>query len=173
MAKKFIRRYLPNADTIRTHRHLRVFVRWLQHPALWHINRRGIAVGLAVGLFWAFMPMPLQTIPATAFTLVLRGNIPAAVAGAWITNPLTIAPAIFFCYRVGAWLLGMPVHDLGFEMSWDWVEHELARVWQPYLLGSLVVGAVASTLGYFGIHLLWRWHVVRAWEQRSKRRLKP
>jgi uncharacterized protein len=170
MAKKFIRRYLPDADTIRAHRHLRVFVRWFQHPSLWHINRRGVAVGLAVGLFWAFMPMPLQMVPATGFALVLRGNVPAAIAGAWTTNPFTMAPAIFVCYEVGAWLLGVPVHDLNFEMSWDWVESELLRVWQPYLLGSLVVGVVASAMGYFGIHLLWRWQVVRAWEQRSKRR---
>jgi uncharacterized protein len=172
MARKLIRRYLPDADKLRAHRHLRLLVRWLHHPSLWHINRRGVAIGLGVGLFWAFIPIPLQMVPAAAMTLALRGNIPAAIAGAWTTNPLTLAPAIFICYRVGAWLLGLPAHDLNVEMSWDWVERELLRVWQPYLLGSVVVGAVAAAIGYFGIHLLWRWHVVRAWERRSKRKLK-
>ena len=170
MARKLIRRYLPDADTVRANRHLRMFVRWFKHPSLWHINRRGVAVGFGIGLFWAFMPIPLQMVPATACALIVRGNVPAAIGGAWVTNPLTMAPAIYICYQVGAWLLGMPVHDLNFEMSWSWIERELIRVWQPYVLGCFVVGTVAAVLGYFGIQLLWRWHVIRAWERRRKRR---
>jgi hypothetical protein len=170
MAKKFIRRFLPHPDTLRAHRSLRLFTRWLHHPSLWHINRRGVSVGLAIGLFWAFMPMPLQMVPSTAFALGLRANVPAAIAGAWVTNPLTMGPAIILCYQVGAWILGVPTHELDVQLSWDWLTQELARVWEPYLLGSVVVGIAAAVIGYFGIQLLWRWHVVRAWERRSMAR---
>ena len=167
MARKFIRRYLPDPDKLRAHRSLRMFTRWLQHPSLWHINRRGVSVGLAIGLFWAFIPMPLQMVPSTALALALRANVPAAIAGAWVTNPFTMGPAVILCYQVGAWILGVPAQELDVQVSWDWLTQELARIWEPFLLGSVVVGSLAAVLGYFSIQLLWRWSVVRAWERRS------
>jgi len=173
MARKLIRRYLPDPDKLRAHRSLRMFARWLHHPNLWHINRRGVSVGLAIGLFWAFIPMPLQMVPSTAFALALRANIPAAIAGAWVTNPLTMGPAIVLCYRVGAWILGRPARPLDPEISWDWLTGELALIWEPFLLGCVIVGTVSAALGYFGIQLLWRWQVVRAWERRAMKNAKP
>lgn len=167
MPRKFIRRFLPDPAKLRARRGLRVFARWLEHPSLWHINRRGVSVGLAIGLFWAFIPMPFQMVPSTAFALALRANVPAAIAGAWVTNPFTMGPAIVLCYQIGAWVLGVPASELEVQISWDWLTHELARIWEPFLLGSVMVGAAAAVLGYFGIQLLWRWHVVRAWERRS------
>ncbi|HYM47158.1 MAG TPA: DUF2062 domain-containing protein [Burkholderiaceae bacterium] len=169
MAKKLLRRLLPNSDTLRAHRSLRLFARWLHHPSLWHINRRGVAVGVAIGLFWAFVPMPLQMVPATAMALLLRANIPAAILGAWVTNPFTMGPAILLCYRIGAWILGV-THEITIEMSWRWVTDELALVWEPFLLGCFVVGVTASALGYFGVQLFWRCHVARAWRRRKRKR---
>ena len=167
MARKFIRRYLPDPEKLRAHRSLRMFARWLHHPSLWHINRRGVSIGLAIGLFWAFIPMPMQMVPSTAFALALKANIPAAIIGAWVTNPLTMGPAIVLCYHVGAWITGKPAHVLHPEMSWSWLTSELGLIWEPFLLGCVIVGIIAAALGYFGIQLLWRWHVVRAWERRS------
>jgi uncharacterized protein (DUF2062 family) len=169
MAKKLLRRYLPHPDTVRTNRRLRFLARWLHHPHLWHINRRGVSVGFAIGLFWAFMPMPLQMVPSSVTALVARANIPAAIAGAWVTNPLTMAPSIILCYQVGAWILGTPVQPLAVEASWQWFEQELSRVWQPFLLGCFVVGTLSAVLGYVGVRLVWRWQVIRAWERRSKK----
>lgn len=171
MARKLLRRYLPQADTIRTHRRLRFLARWLHHPHLWHINRRGVSVGLAAGLFWAFMPMPLQMVPSTITALILRANVPAAILGAWVTNPLTLAPSIILCYQVGAWILGVPAQELMVEASWEWMEQELLRVWRPFVVGCFVVGIASAAIGYIGIQLLWRWHVVRAWERRSKKKI--
>lgn len=170
VARKLLRRYFPDREKLRVHCSLRLFARWLHHPGLWHINRRGVSVGLAIGLFWAFIPMPLQMVPSTALALLLRANVPAAIAGAWVTNPFTMAPAIILCYQIGTWILGVPTHDLAVEASWDWVTREFALIWEPYLLGSVVVGAVSALIGYFGIQMLWRWHVVRAWERRSMSR---
>lgn len=167
MPRKLFRRYLPDPDKLRAHRLLRVFSRWLHHPSLWHINRRGVSVGLAIGLFWAFIPIPMQMLPSTAFALALRANVPAAIAGAWVTNPLTMAPAILLCYHVGAGILGVPTHELSVRLSWDWLTGELLRYWQPFLLGCVIIGTAAAALGYYAIQLLWRWHVVRAWERRS------
>jgi hypothetical protein len=45
-------------------------------------------------------------------------------------------------------------------------------VWQPFLLGSMLIATVSAAIGFFGIRGLWRWHVVRDWERRKDRRLR-
>lgn len=170
MAKKLIRRYLPDAHKLRSHQHLRLFGSLLHNPNLWHLNRRSVAGAFAIGLFMAFVPMPFQMIPAAALAIVLRVNLPIAVALVWITNPVTMPPIYYFCYRIGAWLLDTPLDVVKFQISWEWLGTELLRVWKPFLLGSLLVGTVCAAAGYFGMHALWRWHVIREWEKRKLKR---
>jgi uncharacterized protein (DUF2062 family) len=55
-------------------------------------------------------------------------------------------------------------------LSLAWVRHELASVWEPFLLGSLVCGLLSAAAGYGLIRLIWRWQVVRSWEARKGRR---
>ena len=97
-------------------------------------------------------------------------NLPIAVALVWITNPLTMPPVYYFTYHLGAWILNTPAHEIGFEISWDWISTEFARVWRPFLLGSLLTSIVCATVGYFGMQRLWRWRVIREWEERKKKR---
>jgi hypothetical protein len=170
MARKIFRRFLPDAHTIRSHRSLQWLADFLHDPNLWHLNRRSVAGGAALGLFWAFVPIPMQMIPATAIAIWLRVNLPITLFGVWLTNVFTAPPAYYFCYLVGTWVLGTPAQDIAFNISWNWLRNELARVWQPFLLGSFIVSSVSATLGYVGVRLLWRWHVVREWEQRKERR---
>jgi len=168
MAKKYIRRYFPDPHKIREHKHLRIFGTLLHDPNLWHLNRRSASGAFAVGLFMAFVPMPFQMIPAAAAAILLRVNLPIAVALVWITNPITMPPIFYFCYTLGAWMLDTPLRVVEFQISWEWLNTELHRVWRPFLLGSFLVGSVSAAIGYFGIHGLWRWHVVRDWEKRKK-----
>src|SRR3989344_5415084 len=172
MAKKLIRRYLPDAHKMRDHKHLRVFGRLLHDPNLWHLNRRSVAGAFAIGLFMAFVPMPLQMIPAAALAIFFRVNLPISVALVWITNPLTMAPISYFCYRLGVWALNTPMQTVEFQVSWEWITTEFVRIWQPFLFGSLLVSGIGATAGYFGMHALWRWHVIRDWERRKRGRLK-
>jgi hypothetical protein len=79
-------------------------------------------------------------------------------------------PVFYFTYTLGTWILDKPVLDIEFEISWDWITYELHRIWKPFLLGSLLTGAVCAAVGYFTMRALWRWHVVREWEQRKNRR---
>src|SRR3989344_6938083 len=170
MAKKLIRRYLPDPHKIRDHKHLRLFGTLLHDPNLWHLNRRSASGAFAVGLFMAFVPLPFQMLPAAALAILLRVNLPIAVALVWITNPVTMPAVFYFCYSLGAWLLNTPVHAVEFEISWEWISTELFRIWKPFLLGSSLVSAMSAAAGYFGIRALWRWHVVRDWERRKKKR---
>lgn len=169
MARKLFRRFVPDTDKIRSHKHLQFLGQWLHNPMLWHLNRRSVAGGAAVGLFMAFVPMPFQMLPAALLSVIFKFNVPIAVALVWITNPFTIAPITYFAYKLGILLLGLPEHDIAFEPSWQWLVTELKWIWQPLLLGSFVVSAVSATLGYFLVHALWRMHVVRDWKRRKLR----
>ncbi len=160
--KKLLRRYMPEHRAIREHPHLnRIFGKLLHDPNLLHLNRRSVSLAFMIGLFWTFMPTPFQMIPAAATAIWLRANLPLSVGLVWISNPVTIPPLFYFCYAIGSWLLNTPPVDIEFQLSWEWFADEIGAIWQPLLLGSLVVGTAAGALGFVTIRLLWRLHVVR------------
>lgn len=180
MSKSLIKRYFPNHDKVRHHRHLRLFGDLLHDPNLWHINRRSTAGAFAVGGFMAFVPVPFQMVLAAAAAIPLRVNLPISVALVWITNPITIPPMFFMAYLLGAWVLGEDAQsdkfdyiierlldmDLGGLVSWLW-EGGLNGVWTPLLLGSLICSIITAVLGYCLIRGLWRLNAVRRWERRK------
>lgn len=172
MAKRLIKRYLPDVHKVRNHKYLRLFGEMLHDPNLWHLNRHSVSDGFAIGLFMTFIPIPFQTIPAAALAILFHANLPIAVVLVWITNPFTMLPIFYFSYKVGTWVLGSTPQAFTFEMSWPWLAYELGQIWLPFLLGSLLVASTASLIGYFGMHQLWRWRVVRNWEKRKKARSK-
>ena len=170
MTRKIIRRYLPDAARLRTHPRLRLLSRWLESANLWHLNRRSVPGAVAVGLFWAFIPSPTQMLPAAVTAMAVRVNLPLALALSWVANPLTMAPMFYLNYRVGRWLLDWPERAFSFKLSWDWLARELDMLWQPLLLGSVVVATCAAALGYCSAHTFWRLRTARAWRRRTKRR---
>jgi uncharacterized protein len=171
MAKRLLRRFMPDSHKVRNHKYLRFFGRLLHDPNLFHLNRHSVSGAFGVGLFWAFVPMPFQMVPAAACSIYFRVNLPISVGLVWISNPFTLAPIFFFCYKVGTWILDRPLKKFDFELSWAWLTNELGQIWQPFLLGCFLVGSVAAVVGYFAIHELWRWHVIRDWERRKQKRV--
>ena len=51
MARKLLRKYVPAREWVVQHRALRWLAPLLQHHNLWHLNRRSVAGGVAIGLF--------------------------------------------------------------------------------------------------------------------------
>lgn len=175
MPRKLLRRWLPDADTIRKTKGLGWLAPLLQDSNLFHINRQSVSRAFFIGVFVAFLPMPMQTVPAALLALWLRANLPISVALIWLTNPITMPPVLYGCYELGRRILGherMPFH---FEMSFDWIFSGAKAIWWPLLTGSLVAGLVMGFLAWLSIRLLWQWHVVRNWEarKRNRQRAKP
>lgn len=166
MAKHLLKRYTLDAQTIREHKHLRIFARFLHDPNLFHMNRRSVSGAFAVGIFWGMMPMPLQMVAATFSAILLRVNLPISVALVWLTNPLTMPPVFYFNYLVGTWILGKPPTAGAFHPTLEWVGHLIADNWLPLYFGSLVVGLVGGLLGYLGIRAYWRWHTISRYRRR-------
>ena len=69
MRPKFFKRFLPEPHTLREHRYLRHIAPWLTHPNLWHLNRRSVAGGVAIGLFSGLVPGPLQMLSGALLAL--------------------------------------------------------------------------------------------------------
>ncbi|MCG8427770.1 MAG: DUF2062 domain-containing protein [Chromatiales bacterium] len=170
MPKHLIKRFAPDHESIRKHKHLRIFGRLLHDPNLWHMNRRSVSGAFAVGLFWAFIPVPLQMIGAAATSIPARVNLPISVALVWITNPLTIPPMFYFTYLVGTWVLNTPPPSNDFEMTMEWLTGSMSLIWQPLFLGSLICAIAASVVGYCVIRLLWRLHIIQHIKRRHQLR---
>lgn len=172
VAKRIIRRFLPEARTIKEHKYLTIFGAALHSPTLWHLNRRSVPAAFAIGLFMAFMPMPFQMVPAAAAAILFRANIIIAVALVWISNPVTLPPLFYFCYKVGTWLIGRPISNADFNFSWEWMSSKFSLIWQPFFLGCFTVATISAMIGYYGMQWLWRLHVVSEWEKRKEQRTK-
>jgi uncharacterized protein (DUF2062 family) len=170
MPRKLIKRFLPTPEKIKQQKSLHLLGDWLNDPNLWHINRVSVSKAFAVGLFMAFVPLPSQMIMAAAAAVFFRCNLPLSVALVWITNPITM-PVIFYgAYKVGALLLNTPIADFEFELTWQWLGSELARIWQPFLLGCFVSGIIAAVLGKYSIDIIWRLHIADRWKKRCAKR---
>ena len=172
MPRRIIKRYMPDPEFIRSHKHLRFLGTLLHDPNILHLNRRSVSGAFAVGLFMAFVPVPFQMVLGAVGAIVARVNLPISVALVWLTNPLTMGPMYYFCYKVGAWTLGTPPLNITFEFTPEWMLQELSHIWQPFLLGCFLTGLGSAVLGYASIRLLWRLHVQHSWKQRLLRRTK-
>ena len=162
MAKKTIQRFLPDPNKIRHHKSLKIFGKLLQDANLWHLNRRSARGGFAVGLFFAFIPVPFQMVLAAATAILFRVNLPISATLVWLTNPLTMPPIFYGSYLVGTLVLNQPEQHFAFELNWAWFEQSIETIGPAFLVGSLVCASIASIIGYFGIDILWRRSVVKA-----------
>lgn len=178
---KFFKRFMPDPDRLGNTWGLRWLGPALKHPRLWHFSRRGIAIGLALGIFFGLL-IPIAQIPfSAAFAVLLRANVPTAVASTLVTNPVTFGPIYFLAYRVGAALLGeeaepppMPDAEPEGEASLSMAEiwDKITGLGKPLVLG-LGIFAVAGGIGaYLLVTWIWRIRVWWAWRQRARRRRK-
>ncbi|MGB0832961.1 MAG: DUF2062 domain-containing protein [Psychrobium sp.] len=169
MPRKTIKRIMPDHEKIRDHKHLRYLGSRLHDPNLWHLNRRGASGAFAVGLFFAWMPIPMQMLFAAIFAVIFRVNLPLSVVLVWISNPLTMPPMFYGAYLLGVKILGSETHEFSFEISLDWFLSSIGTIAPPLLTGCVVIGLASSAIGYAFIRLLWRLSVIREYKQRQNR----
>jgi uncharacterized protein len=169
MAKKILRKFLPHPDIIMHNRWIKLLGPRLQDPSLWHINRRSCSLAVALGVFCAFIPVPFQMLIAAIGAILLRVNILVTVPMVWISNPVTMGPMYFFCYLVGAEVLQIEPTGFVFELSFDWLLSELILIWQPFLLGCLIVGLILSLASFLLVRILWHLHILNHIKIRAAR----
>ncbi len=170
MPKRLIKQYMPDHETIRKHKHLKLFGALLHDPNLWHLNRRSASGAFAVGLFMAFVPVPFQMLLAAGAAILTRVNLSLSVLLVWITNPITMPPMFYGAYRLGTWLIGVPERNVHFALSLEWLTSEMGAIWQPFLLGCLLLGTLSALAGFSIIRGLWRLRLVRHHQRKKQDR---
>ena len=176
--RKLFHKFLPNHETLKGNRWLKPFSSWLHHPNLWHLHRRSVAGGMAVGLFCGLIPGPLQMISAALLAALLRVNLPVAVFTTLYTNPFTILPLYVLAYELGALVSGAHGGAAAAQLSfpemhwhtwpgelWDW----LVMLGKPFAIGVPLLAVVLAITGYVVVRVAWRVMVVLRWRARRQR----
>lgn len=186
MARRVFRKLMPDEQQLRGNRMLRLFGSTLFHKRLWQLNRHSVAWGVACGVFWAWIALPIQTIAAALCALIRGGNVPLAMAFTWVSNPLTWVPCFLLAYEVGVVLTGAE-HVGGFRQqietimgaglidgTWMTAKFLTSNLLQlyPMYVGGVVIGAMTGGLSYAAVHFGWKWHVARRWKHRHEQRRK-
>ena len=177
--RETLRRLLPDPERLRSNRWLRWLAPAMQDPRLWRLTRRGVALGVALGMFFGLL-IPIAQIPlSAAAAIVLRANLPTAVASTLVSNPVTYAPLYYAAYRIGGAILGeeVPRQDAapaaprepgapGWLAYWG---NRIAALGRPLLLGMAIMATTAGLAAWLLVTWLWRLKVWWDWRRRGRR----
>jgi hypothetical protein len=179
MPRKHFRKYLPDHDAMREHRHLRWARPLLKHPNLWHLNRHSVAGGVAAGMIGGLIPGPIQMLTAAILAIVFRVNLPVAVATTLLTNPFTWPFIVVVAYEIGRLAIGgndTPMQEFNFDWGqqawtellpefWRW----LLSLGEAFLIGNAILAVALAVLGYFAVQLGWRLYLMAYIKRRKAR----
>jgi uncharacterized protein len=181
MPRKLFRKYLPSHQSIRENRYLRFFGAALQHHNLWHLHRKSVAGGVAIGLFCGLVPGPLQMLSAALCAIVFRVNLPVAAIVTLYTNPFTILPLYYVAYKLGLFVTGsnsaapprldMQLIELPIMQWIPAFAHWFALMGKPFAVGLVLLALILAVAGYLLVLAAWRVHVVLAWRKRQRSRI--
>lgn len=173
----YLRRWLPTREKLEQNRWLRWLSPFFAHPRLWHWSRRGVSLGVALGIFFGLL-IPIAQIPlSAAAAVVMRANLPAAVASTLVTNPVTFAPIYYAAYRLGLWVSGEAGEAELTEAALiaeaeshapDSLWSRLTSMGRPLLIGLAILASFSGLVTYLAITLLWRWRVLAKRRARSR-----
>ena len=117
------------------------------------VNRKSITRGLMVGIFWGFIPMPMQMLAVVFTTPFFRFNVPIAIATVWLSNPVTMPFMYYMEYLTGAFLLGYDA--LHVELTMHWFSTHLGDIFIPLYVGTFFYAIIVSIIVYYSINWLW------------------
>ena len=181
------KRLIPSRNAIEKNRWLRWLGPWLKDHRLWHMSRKGIALGMAIGVFFGFLIPFGQIPPAAAVAVLMRANVPITIASTLVTNPVTFGPVYYGAYRLGRFVLLEPeptaeeleslmaqstpspeVEALGFIDRMQNAWQRLGQVGKPLFVGLGIVATLSGLLTYALVHWMWlirvrvaRWRRIR------------
>ncbi len=165
MIPTWLKRHLPNKNSITNHGSLSRFGYLLHNPKLWSFNRSSVARGLGIGVFFAFIPLPVQTVLAISLSVLLGGNIPVAIAATWISNPITFIPINLLIYKTGQLILhdssdAFNAKSVDLTINWHDLSGTISQWAQsfgkPFLVGVPVVAILGGVLAYFCVDIAWK-----------------
>ena len=132
----------------------------LHAPYLWKWNKRTISKAFAIGLFCAFMPIPLHTLLAAVLAVIFSSNILLSMALVWVNNPITMVPIYYSTYKLGSYIIGMDL-DPNFVFTLEYILENLTTTTIALWVGGLIVSPIAAILGYITILLIYKYRAFK------------
>lgn len=117
------------------------------------INRRMINKAVLLGVFIAFIPMPMQMLAVIFFIPFMKFNVPIALAMCWITNPFTMPIIYYVEYITGSFILNIPMEEV--KITVEWFSNNISNIFIPLYFGALFYSILLSILSYFLINFFW------------------
>ena len=139
--------------------------------AYFNINRKMITRGVFVGLFWGFIPMPMQMLAVVSTTPFIRFNVPIAIAMVWLSNPFTMPPMYYMEYLTGNFILGHEGID-NIELTLDWFSNNMGDIFVPLYVGTAFYSVIVSGCIYFLLNWLWIRSVKEEQSEKQKKHRK-
>ena len=143
-----------------SHKKLRDFIKKYKIPPEYlSTSRKMISRGVLIGLFIAFIPMPMQMAAVLLFVPFVKFNVPIALAMCWLSNPVTMPPMYYMEYLTGSFLLG--IEPAPVEMTLEWFKDNLDNIFIPLYFGTAMYSIFGSLAAYFLVNYLWKLSVRR------------
>jgi hypothetical protein len=179
--RDWIRRRMPTEESLRARAGLRWLAPLLGRPGLWHLTRRRVALGAAIGVFCGLLIPLAQIAGAAVLALLLRANLPVAALATLVTNPVTFGPILVLAYRTGAAVLGEraePAAAQALARSSEespeqvadgarpgWIERARA-IGKPLFVGLAIFAVLGSLATWVLVHVVW---TLGVWLKRRRR----
>ncbi len=128
-------------------------------PEYLSTNRKMVSKAVFIGLFIAFIPMPMQMLLVLAMMPFFKFNVPIALAMCWLSNPFTMPPMYYLEYLTGSYILGS--EKLMVEMTLEWFSEHLDDIFIDLYFGTLIYAVVGSFSGYWLVNHFWKGSVHR------------
>lgn len=136
------------------HHKLKDFIKKYKIPREYlSTSRRMVSKAVFIGLFIAFIPMPMQMLAVIAVTPFSKFNVPIALAMCWLSNPFTMPPMYYMEYVTGSFLLGMETTPV--EMTMEWFTNNLGNIFIPLYTGTAFYSVFGSLLAYYLVNHFW------------------
>jgi len=171
--RRWLKSITPKREALEKHWALKPFAALVAQPGCWSFHRAGVTRAFALGLFIAFIPptpfFPVHIVVCSILGVLFRLNLPVLYATVFLSNPFTWLPQIAGSLWIGSRLLGVSLLPLLRPLGETPLAALAGRVWAPLLLGALVLGIVAATLGYALAQCVWRLRVLHQLRLRRAR----
>jgi hypothetical protein len=160
--KNTLKRFSPKQEDI----NLGWLNKHLHNPDLWKWNKRTISKAFAVGLFCAFLPLPLHTLLAAALAVAFSSNILLSIGLVWLNNPLTMVPIYYYIYKLGSYIIGTEI-DPNFQFTIDYFMGSLTSTITAIWVGGLIISTITAIIGYTAILAIYKYKAyqrVKRWK---------
>jgi len=152
------------------HEKLKTFIKKYKIPQEYlSTNRKMVSRAVFLGIFIAFIPMPMQMAAVLAFMPFFKFNVPIGLAMCWLSNPITMPPMYYMEYLTGSFLLNIKPQPV--ELTLAWFGDNLDKIFIPLYFGTAVYSVFGSLLAYWIVNYFWRGSVEKDRKKNRNERL--